>query len=234
MFFIPFLSLAMRLRIIVSSALISIFLVFGAVFASSTSTMNLTISSGTLLVDIANSTSSYATVASPSVSFTSAPFSFACQSTTGTFGTAAQAIYIVNPDAADNGWTVTLAASSPTAVWDSAGSTAEFDFNDPTSSGCGDGGDTDTAKGQLTVNPAAATLAVGACTSCVTTNVSLGSSTAFSEGVTNSITLLTGSSSSDDIGDWKVTGVSLSQSIPAEQAAKSDYSLNLTLSITAS
>lgn len=224
----------MRFLHIIPSILLSILIVFGVVFASSTSTLNLNINSGTLLVDIADSTNSFATVGSPSVSFTAASFNFACQSTTGTLGTSTQIIYVVNPDAADNGWTVALAASSPTAVWDSAGSTAEFDFNDPTTSGCTDGADTDTKGGQLTVNPSVATLAIGACTACVTTNLSLGSSTAFSEGVTNSITLLTGSSSSDDIGDWKVTGISLSQTLPAEQDAKSDYSINLTLSITAS
>jgi hypothetical protein len=224
----------MILRRILPSIALSLVLIVAVAFASSTSTLNLNINSGTLLVDIADSTNSYTTVASPSVTFSAASFSFACQSTTATFGTATQTIYVVNPDAADNGWTVTLAASSPTVVWDSAGSAAEFDFNDPTTAGCTDGGDTDTVGGQMTVDPSVATLAVGDCTSCVTTNVSLGSSSAFSEGVTNSITLLTGSSASNDVGDWEVTGIDLSQTLPAEQAAHADYSLSLTLSITAS
>ncbi len=163
-------------------------------------------------------------------------FSFTCltggSASTGTFGTASQQIYIKNPDAADNGWTIALAASAPTAFWDSAGT--DYDFNDSTSSGCGDGGDADTLKGQLTVDPSVGTLAVGTCASCVTTSITKGSSAAFVQSTTDSVTLLTAAAGSDDIGDWKLTGVSLSQTIPAEQAAASDYNINFTLSVTAS
>lgn len=49
---------------------------------------------------------------------TAAPFSFACQTATGTFGSGSQQIYVKNPDGADNGWVVSLAASAPTAIWD--------------------------------------------------------------------------------------------------------------------
>lgn len=99
-------------------------------------------------------------------------FSFSCQSggsaSTGTFGTSSQAIYIKNPDASDTGWTVDLAASSPTAVWDSA---VDYDFNDAGGSGCTDGGDADSLGGQMTVDPSGGVLAVGACSTCTTTSV---------------------------------------------------------------
>lgn len=52
--------------------------------------------------------------------------------------------------------------------------------------------------------------------------------------MTDSITILAGASGSDDVGDWKLTGVSISQTIPAEQAAASDYNIDMTLSILAS
>lgn len=200
------------------------------VLASATSNFTQTINAGTLSVDIVDG--SYVTVASPSFAMTAATMSFSCQTVTGTFGTASQVIYVKNPDAADGGWSVSLAASATTAVWDGAAS--DFDFNDPTTSGCTDSADADSVAGQLTVDPSAGTLAAGQCASCVTTNVTKGSSNAFVEGTTNSITVLTGAAGSDDIGDWKLTGVSLSQTIPAEQAAANDYDINMTLSVVAS
>jgi len=202
----------------------------GFALASSTSNFTQTINAGVLSVDVVNS--SYVSVDNPSFAMNAASFNFACQTATGTFGTAEQQIYVKNPDAADNGWTVSLAASNPTDVWDSAG--VDYDFNDSGGSGCTDGADTDSLAGQMTVDPNAGTLAVGACSGCVVTNVSKGSSGAFSEGVTDSITILTGANTSDDVGDWKLTGVSISQTIPAEQPAASDYDVSLTLSIVAS
>ncbi|MFA6132067.1 MAG: hypothetical protein WC702_03335 [Patescibacteria group bacterium] len=221
---------------IISAVLFLVFCVSGIlgitlqVFASATTSLTQTINSGTLSVDIVDA--SFVTVASPTVALGSASFSFSCQTTTGTFGTASQKIYVSNPDAADGGWSVSLAASDPTNVWDSAGT--DFDFNDPTTSGCADGADADSVGGQLTVDPSVGTLAVGECASCVVTNVSLGASASFSEGAVNSITILSGTAASNDIGDWTAIGVSLSQTIPAEQPAASDYDINLVLSIIAS
>lgn len=202
----------------------------GYVLASATSNFTQTISAGTLSVDIVDG--SYVTVASPTVAMGAVTFSFSCQDATGTFGTASQQIYVKNPDAADAGWTVSLAASAPTDFWDSAGT--DIDFNDPTGSGCTDGGDADSLKGQMTVDPSGGTLSTGQCASCVTTNVTRGSSNAYNQGTTDSITILTGASGSDDIGDWRLTGVAITQKIPAEQPAASDYDINLTLSIVAS
>jgi len=203
------------------------------VLASSTSNFTQTINAGTLAVDIVDG--SYVTVGSPTMAMSAATFSFACQTKTGTFGTASEVIYVSNPDAADNGWTVSLAAAATTDVWDSAGT--DFDFNEAGSSGCVDDGattDADSFGGQMTVDASGATLAVGQCASCVTTNVTKGSSASFVEGTTNTITILTGATASDDIGDWKLTGVSISQKIPAEQPAASDYNINMVLSIAAS
>jgi len=219
--------------------MLSVVMLFGMttssyVLASSTSNFAQTINAGTLSVDIVDA--GYVTVGSPAVTMSSKTFSFSCltggSASTGTFGTSSQVIYVKNPDAADNGWTIALAASAPTAFWDSAGT--DYDFNDPTTSGCGDSADADALKGQLTVDASVGTLATGACATCATTSVTKWSSAAFNEGTTDSITLLTGAAGSNDIGDWKLTGVSLSQTIPAEQPAASDYNINFTLSVTAS
>ncbi len=204
--------------------------VTGIVLAASTSNFQQTITAGTLSVDITNA--SYVTVGSPSVALGSTAFSFSCQTTNGTFGTTSQQIYIQNPDAADNGFTVSLAASGPTAVWDSAGT--DFDFNDPTSAGCTDGGDADSLGGQMTVDASGGTLTVGACDTCTTSNVTLGSSNAFNQGTTDSITLVTAAAGANDVGDWTVQDIDIAQTIPAEQPAANDYDINMTLSILAS
>src|SRR3989339_579043 len=203
------------------------------VFASSTSNFTQTIGAGTLATDIVNGT--YVTVGSPTMAMSSANFSLVCQTVTGSFGTASEQIYVTNPDAADGGWTLSLAAATPaTDVWDGAAS--DFDYNDPAGSGCTDttdDDDVDLVGGQMTVNPAAGTLAVGQCASCVVTNVTKGSSAAVDVAPVNSITVLTGAAGSDDIGDWTLQGVAISQKIPAEQAAAADYDINMVLSIVA-
>ena len=200
------------------------------VFAADTSTFNQTINSGTLSVDIVDG--SYVSVSTPSISMSTLSFGFTCQTSTGTFGTATEQIYVKNPDAADAGWTVSIAGSAPTAVWDSAGT--DFDFNDSTDSGCTDGGgDADSYGGQMTVDASGGSIDVGSCSTCTTTGVSAGSSNSFVEDSVDDITILSGASESDDIGDWTLRGVSISQKVPAEQPAAADYAINMVLSILA-
>lgn len=196
---------------------------------SATTAITQIINAGTLTADIVDA--AYAPVASPSFAMSTETFSFACGSSNGTLGTSSQQLYVQNPDAADGGWSLTIAASAPTVLWDSAGT--DYDFNDPTSSGCTDGADTDSFAGQMTLDASGGTLAVGACSSCTVNNITKGSSAAFSEGVLNSVTLLTAASTSDDVGDWTLQGVSVTQTIPPEQPAASDYSISLTITATA-
>lgn len=203
----------------------------GYVLANDTSNFTLTINPGTLTVDIVNQTG-HTPVASPSVAFSAATFSFACQTpgTTGTFGTATEAIYVSNPDAADGGWTASLAATAVTDTWTSAGT--DLDFNDPTTGGCTDGGDADGVAGQMTIDTTGTTVAVGECSTCTTTAVtSTNTSVAYSQGVTDSIDLFSGAAGSDDIGDWTLVGVSVDQTIPGEQPAAADYDINMMLSV---
>lgn len=225
-------SILWRLNIPLTAAVVSLVImglgVGSYVLASSTSNFQQTINAGTLSIDIVDG--SYVTVGSPSITMSAATFSFTCQTVTGTFGSASQNIYVKNPDAADGGWTASLAASATTAIWDSTGT--DYDFNDSTGSGCTDGADADSLGGQMTVDPSVGTLAIGQCAACATTNITKGSSTPYVEGTTNSVTILTGAAASSDIGDWKLTGVSISQKIPLEQPAASDYDINMVLSIS--
>lgn len=212
------------------------------VFASDTSNFTQTINAGSLSTDIVDG--SWATVGSPSVAMSAKTFSFSCltggSASTGTFGTTTQRLYVQNPDASDTGWILNMNGSATTAFWD--GTAGDFDFNDPTSSGCADGDaavDADSLAGQMTVDPSGASLNVGQCASCVVTNVSLGTSEAFDETAASpneDIDLMTGAGTSDDIGDWYLgnpNGVSISQTIPAETPADTDYDINMDLDIVA-
>jgi hypothetical protein len=202
----------------------------GIAHAANISNFQQVINPGTLAIDIVDA--GYVTVATPAVVFTPVNVSFSCQTSTGTLGTASQQVYISNPDAADNGWTASIAATAgATALWDSTG--VDFDFNDPTGAGCTDGGDADFFAGQLSIDPSGATLANGQCVGCTTTAVTLGSSSAFNQGVTDSITLASAAAGADDVADYTIQGIDASQTIPSAQPAASDYDIDMTLSIVA-
>lgn len=169
----------------------------------------------TLGVDIVNA--SGFSVADPAVTMVGVATGASCQTTTGIFGTNSQSIRVENTTATP-GWSVSLAPSAGAATtWSSE--TAAYDFNDAAGSpaGCGDGGDADSVSGQLRVNPSAGSLtAKGGCT---TTGVSRGSSSAFSQGSIDAITLMSATSGAATGCYWDLTGVALEQTIPALQAA---------------
>lgn len=180
-------------------------------------------------VDIVDATGT--PVASPSASLAAATAGFNCQAVAGTLGVSAQRIRITNTTASP-AWTVAIAASSgATATWSSG--TYVYDFNDPSGApaGCADGADADNRPGQLSISPAAGTIAPQ--TGCTNTGVTSGSNSAFNQGVTDSITLISASTSAGTNCYWDFTGIGLSQTIPAAQPAGS-YTLGLTLTVTAS
>jgi len=178
---------------------------------------------GTLIVDIVDDVGS--SVASPSITMTEATFSFDYQTATGTFGISTEKIRVENTTAAPQ-WNLTIAADGgSTAFWD--GAISDYDFNDPTAS-AGDGADDDAIGGQMTINASGGTLGG----TCSATDITKGSSTSFSEGATDSVTLLTAGASADTSCYWDFTGINISQTIPAEQPADS-ASISMTLTVTA-
>jgi hypothetical protein len=185
----------------------------GSVFATSNTNFSQSIS-GVLGLDIVDGAGSV--VASPSVGFSSVPFSMVSQSTTGTLGTSSQKIRVTNPTASPS-WTASLAATGGnTSQW--TGSGVSYDFNNATST-----------SGQMTINPTAGTITgVGSTT---TTNVSLGAQASFTKNVKDSIDLMSAASGAQAPGQWDLTGIGVSQVIPAVQAAGS-YSLQMTLTIS--
>jgi len=202
-----------------------------ATYAANNTNVTQVINGGTLTTDIRDA--SKVSVTNPTFALSALTFSFSCQTSTGAIGTDSQRLYVDNPGSANNGWTLTMAATGGiTDSWKNTGVTQTFDFNDPTTAGCADGADADSRPGQMTVNPSAGTLTAD-CTSCTSTAITKGTSSAYSQGVLDSITLLTAASGSDDNGRWYLTGATVSQTIPAEQSVDS-YTINMTITVTAS
>lgn len=181
---------------------------------------------GSLSVGIVDSADDPVVV--PSVSMSSAEFSFADQTVSGVFGDTDEKIRVENGTATDT-WTVSLAPDEgSTALWEDVFSS--YDFNDPTAD-AGDGADTDSFGGQMTVDPSSATITPQG--GCGLTSISTGGLASFSEGVVDSITIASATSGADTNCYWDITDVDISQTIPGEQPAGS-YSIDMTLSIIAS
>jgi len=178
-------------------------------------TFNQVINEGTLSLDIVDG--SGVTVSSPAVTFGAIAFSFDAQDSTGTLGTASEKIRVSNPTTTDT-WVVNIAASSGAGtLWTTGTYTYPFDST----------GGEDT--GRLTVNPATGTITpIGS--GCTNTSVSLQSSDFFLSGTTNSIDLFAAATGADLACRWDLTGVSLTQRVPAAQTPGS-YSIDMTLTV---
>lgn len=204
-------------------SLVCVLAIGAQVMAAPNSTLNQTINTGVLAIDMVDG--SGASVASPSVAFGATTFSFDPQDTTGTLGTASEKIRVSNGTNTST-WTASIAASAATDTW-SDGGTYSYDFND--GSGYTDGADTDSVGGQLTVDPSSGSI-VAPDTRCNTTGLTAGATTAFDEGSVDSIDLMSADGTARNFCRWDMTGVGLSQGIPGGQEASS-YSLSLVLSV---
>ncbi|HEY5442789.1 MAG TPA: hypothetical protein VIJ68_04585 [Candidatus Saccharimonadales bacterium] len=183
---------------------------------------------GSLGVDIVDG--SGVSVASPSVTMFGITASGTCQTGSGALGTATQQIRVSNTTVTP-GWTLSIAATAgATANWSSG--TATYDFNDGSGSpaGCGDGADADSLAGQLSISPALATITPQS--GCATTGLTKGSASAFNQGVTDNITLLSASTSASMNCYWDFTSVLLAQTVPDLQPI-GVYSLPMTITVVA-
>jgi hypothetical protein len=182
--------------------------------------------SGTLEVNIVNESDE--SVVSPSMEMSLADYSDLYQTSSGNLGTSTQKIRISNTTAGP-AWSVAIAASDgPTAVWDSGANS--YDYNDPTA-GANDGADADSVGGQMTIDPSTGTITPQS--GCSTTGVSFAGEASFSEGAQDSITLVNASGSAETNCYWDITGISIEQVIPAEQAS-GIYELPMTITVVAS
>ncbi|MEK7598338.1 MAG: hypothetical protein AAB487_01230 [Patescibacteria group bacterium] len=216
----------MRKLITVISLVFAVSVLTGvlAALASDTTEFSQSIT-GSLDVQIVDASGN--TVTSPGVAFPSKAFSMTYQASAATLGTSSERMRITNPSGTTDTWTLNIAATSgATAAWSNG--TNYYDYNDSTAS-AGDGVDTDSYGGQMTIDPSVGTIAgVGG---TATTNVSKGTSDAFVEGSVSSIDLMTAAAGAPKPGQWDLTGTSLSQTIPGAQTTGS-YTLNMTLTAT--
>ena len=190
----------------------------GAVFAATTANSQLTqqINAGVLSTSIRDA--SGVVVGSPSFAMSAVSVSTALQTSTGTFGTNSQRITADNPGASNSGFTLTLASTNGvSSTWVDGAKT--YPYNAATA-----------ASGQLTINPSVATLTPTS--PATSTGITLGSSATYVSGTVNTITLLNAAAGSDDIWNGYITGVGVSQTIPAFTAA-GNYTLDMTQTITA-
>jgi len=151
-------------------------------------------------------------IPAPTVVFSSVT---AGQSASATLGIPSSKIRVTNSRAIAP-WSLTLAATSgPGTKWTDGINNMGFD---------------EPSGGKLTVDPSVATVAPIGLT-CTSAGLTLGSSATFNQGVIDSITLLTAGGSAQTNCVWNLTGVGLSQFVPAGQAAAS-YGLSMTLTVS--
>lgn len=200
-----------------------------AAFAANTPTFSQVITGGTLAVDIVDNTGS--PVASPTVTFAEQAFSFDAVTSTGRLGDSSgsgQVVRMYVPNSSPT-WTVSLAATGgPTATWSNGSET--YDYND--TSGATDGGDGDSVGGQLTWSGGGSFAGVPNNTACPITGLSVASSTAYAEGATDSVNILTNGTGTQGFCRWdySASADNLSQEIPGAQPAGT-YTLPMTLTI---
>ncbi len=176
------------------------------------STFSQSITNGVLSTDVRNA--SNVVVGSPSFSMAARTVSTSQQSTTGTFGDSAQRISVDNPGGANNGFSLTLNATTPgTGTWSSGGNTYAYNGT--------------AAAGQMTVDPTASTWTALVGT---TGGITKGTSSTFT--ASTPITLATTSAALEDIWNGYMTGVGLTQTIPANMPAGT-YTISMTQTVAA-
>lgn len=186
------------------------------------------ITPATLSVDMVDANG--AAVGSPVISFSALTTSFSCQTSTATLGTSSQKIRLSN-GTANELWTLSIAATGGvTSNWTN-GSTGQYDFNDATGSGCTDGGDADSLGGQLTFDASTSTI-TNLFHDCDASGISKGALAGFVQGTTDAVTLANTSSSAIKNCDFDITGIDVSQEVPAERPT-GNYTLNMTITVTA-
>ena len=195
-----------------------------AVYAASTVRLSLTIAQGNLSVDIRTITDE-TTVADPAFEFDEVTVNPEGQNATGEIPATTDEIFIDNLDAADAGWTLTIAPTTGAngALWQVDGGDSTLTIND-------------TTTGLMTIDASSATFEAD-CESCVVTNIAKGSEASFaaadpgnSVDAVDTITLLDAAEEADDIGAYTLTGVDITQSLPGGMEAGA-YTLQMTLTI---
>lgn len=199
---------------VAAAAVVALAVPFAYAQTAADSEITQAITAGNLSTSIRNA--SGAVVPSPTFAMNQVAASTSMQTSTGTFGSTDQRITVDNASGGSI-WTLALNVADPgDSEWISGSDS--YPYNGATA-----------AAGQLTVNPAAGTLAPSAGFSA--TGVSLGTQATFSG--SGSITLATASAGAAPIWNGYITGIGLSQTIPASQPIGA-YGIEMVQTVTAS
>lgn len=201
--------------------------------AQKTVTFTTTINPGVLLADIRNPFGQ--SINNPTLDFGKIINSYDCRTNntalSAVLGTDEQRIYVDNPKAAFDGWTLTIAAANGASSKWLGVTGAQFDYNDSSGEGCFDG-DGDGNGGLMSINSEHAYFNSD-CKYCDTKNVFLGSTGTENFSESEQITILRANDQSDIQGSWYITDLEILQTVPAEQDGDT-YSIEMVLTATAS
>lgn len=183
-------------------------------YAATNPNLTQAITNGVLSIDIVDG--SGVSVASPAIAFPSKSFDFDCQDSVATLASTTNKIAVSNPKkaASNTGVKVDINATTPDTDWTSGSDT--YAYNDAAGSGC--------TSGQLSVSGIAFTKTAGTSTLTSGTDYTLPGGS-FSS--TSAVTLL--NVTKQAAWEGEITDLTLTQKLPAEQAAGS-YSLGMTVS----
>ena len=213
----------LKILIIASVGIIGVLWLRGVIDSSIVSAANTadtkfsqTITPGVLSVFFCSG-SNYTPVSDPIFKMDTKSVQLSSQNSEGEFGNNNALLCIVNPGAADNGWTLTLNATNPGVSEWTTGDGKKYKYNDRYIS-----------RGTLTIDPSVGTLAVFS--PYTRTGITMGSSARFSG--SDSVTLMSASASADDFWRGQIKGIKLKQYIPPHQSP-GVYMLPMTQTITA-
>jgi len=210
----PFSSKAKRsiLSFLIAPVLL-VLLFIAVVYGANQTTLNQVIAESTKSINIVDG--SGITVDTPSIAFDQFTFSFDPGDSSGVLGTASEKIRVSNPTITET-WSVAIAATGGNTTTWTDGGTENYPYNNAI-----------VDDGSLTVNPSTGT--IDPASGCTTTSITTGTSDTFVQNTLDSIDIISASAGADTLCYWDLTGVSLTQRIPASQPTGS-YSIGMTLS----
>lgn len=226
----------MQKRLLVLAILLSLLIGGGSAYAQTQRTVRFsaTINPGALLADVRDNFGR--SILDPVIRLGDSvnANSVQCRSSetplSATLGSDRQRIYVDNPKAAFDGWSLTLAPVDGSAAKWRGENGYVFDHNDSQNQGCSDG-DNDGVAGLMLVDPSNARIRSD-CLECSTDYLSVGSDSAQSFADNRAVTLVQASENSSNVGSWYLTDVDVRQTIPAGQEGDA-YVIEMVLTATA-
>lgn len=180
---------------------------------------------GNLSVEFVSSNDETVTI--PSNTFSATNITNECVTTSVSIGDSSEFLRVEN-DSLASSWSLSISAfNGISSIW-SNGGTGSYDYNDI--NGCTDGTDSDGVGGQMAF--VSAPLSITPASLCSNNGISIPTDSSFAEGITDSLTIATSSSSTPRGCYWDIRNIQLEQKIPAFTEG-GVYGLELSFSLIA-